>query len=447
MHRRVSYVPFVNCWVLLSSAALLMAASAQQDAATPRVHDGHRRAIAVLPFHVEGGFGADEAASLNDQLGAQIFNLAAVDVVDPTEVRTAVAESAHDGVCASSCAYAVGDAVGAAFVFGATLTVTDSTCAIAGTVYDVVDRRPLTRVKKRGGTRLHELLDLVKQAARGVAESVAGRRAALADTHTPRSRRRAPPVAAPRPRDSRATLSISSIPAGAQVMLNGSPVGTTPYRSDRVIPGAYDVSLSKSYHETYTRRIVVSQGAPNELAVTLRPEYGSLTVTTDPRGASLVVNDTLLGTTPHTETPLLPGRYAVSLALEGYRPDSSLVTVGRGTHDTLAVQLLSLDSLEAAHSLRQHRRQWGRRLVFGGLGLGFGVAGLIANGQVNDHVSDMEEAAAHYMEEGLSTAEYAEYYEQYTNARTEAEDAATARNWLYGIGGVFGVGFAISIFF
>lgn len=440
MHKRQSPLSSVHACIAVLAVALLVPAAAQDDGSS------RTRAIAVLPFHIEGEFGADEAESLNDQLGAQVFNEAAIDVIDPAKVRAALKGAGHDAVCASSCAYHVGNALGASYVFGATLSITEHTSSIAGTVYDVAQKRPVTLVRTLSGVGLHDLLELVEQTARDVAAAVAAprSRAQAVTTQAVRSTPRAPVT---RPANTRASLTITSVPSGAQVTLNGTPVGATPYHTDRLVAGAYDVTVSKPYHHTHTQRIVVAADAKDELALTLRPQFGGLTVTTAPSGASLVVNDKRLGTTPHTEKVLLPGRYAVRLDLDGYRPDSSLVTVREGKHDTLAVELLSLDSLTKAQSVKRGRRQWTRRLVFGGLGLGFAVAGLIANGQVNEHVADMEEAATKYSQDGLTTAEYAEYYDQYSSARGEAEDAAEARDWLYGIGGVFGVGFVISIWF
>ncbi|MBD3243178.1 MAG: PEGA domain-containing protein, partial [Chitinivibrionales bacterium] len=386
---------------LLPALALLAPAKAQQTRSTSG------KSMAVLPFHVEGAFEVDDAASLNDQLSAQIFNNGAIDVAEPTKVRAALAEGGFGDICASSCAYAVGERLGVSYVFGAVLTVTDSTCTIAGTVYDVAGKRPIALMKQAGGVGLHELLSTVKAVARDVASSVA-------DT---RAQARAPIVRAPvsRPQRTHSSLTITSVPPGAQVRLNGSPVGTTPYQSDQLHPGAYDVAVSKGNYQTYEERIHVAAGARRKLAVRLRSEYGALTVTSVPSGAALVVNDTRLGTTPHTEEQLLPGAYAVQVMLDGYRPDSSLVTIAQGERDTLAVALLSLDSLATARQQARDRRQWTRRIVFGGLGLGFAVAGLIANGQVNAYVDDMEEAATNYNQDGLTPAQYSEYLQRYND--------------------------------
>ncbi len=60
--------------------------------------------------------------------------------------------------------------------------------------------------------------------------------------------------------DSDIVLSIISEPAGADVYVDGTKVGTTPYSSSELSTGEYDLRIEKAGHETQTARIEINNG-------------------------------------------------------------------------------------------------------------------------------------------------------------------------------------------
>lgn len=85
-----------------------------------------------------------------------------------------------------------------------------------------------------------------------------------------------------------AALEVSSSPDGADVYLDGSRVGTTPWSGDRPTTNSYDIRVEKDGYQTATRSGV---SPPGTVSVELEPRSTSITVDPEPMsvgGRSLV---------------------------------------------------------------------------------------------------------------------------------------------------------------
>ena len=72
--------------------------------------------------------------------------------------------------------------------------------------------------------------------------------------------------------DSYGALSVISTPEGAQVKLDSSPVGTTPLLLEELVPGDYNVEISKTGYKTYSEGVTISEDYTTPLEITLEPE-------------------------------------------------------------------------------------------------------------------------------------------------------------------------------
>jgi hypothetical protein len=77
-----------------------------------------------------------------------------------------------------------------------------------------------------------------------------------------------PPAAAP-PADTLGDLKVTSTPAGAQVKLNSTLVGATPYQSDKLKPGSYQLGLELQGYKSKTEQIVIAVAKPLALDFSL----------------------------------------------------------------------------------------------------------------------------------------------------------------------------------
>ena len=66
-----------------------------------------------------------------------------------------------------------------------------------------------------------------------------------------------------------ASLSITSVPAGAVLFLNRKPWGTTPYVCDTLNPGSYEIKLELPGYKSYTHAVVLKKSAGESFAIEL----------------------------------------------------------------------------------------------------------------------------------------------------------------------------------
>jgi len=341
------------------------------------------------------------------------------------KVRIALAEAGVSEKCSDVQALSIGKALGAQYVFNGLLLRDNSGCVLQGKLFDIDNIQALGTVQASGGTECDSLSGAATHLAQRIAQHLPGR--AVDSTAAPR----------------KTSLLVKSEPAGATVTVNGLEVGTTPCEAIELLSGAYKVEVQLDGYKPFTKEISVSADKRKSVKIKLAPLHGALTVLSTPPNAMVSLNGSEVGTTPYSDTHLDPGRYAIRCMLRNYLPDSLMHTVARGRHDTIRVHLLSADSVKAARVQSKKRGRIVRRMLLGACGLGFGIAGAIANGQARDYIEAEDAARDNYLRPGLSASEYDQYWNDYTAAGEKAYEAATTRNVLYGISVAFVIGAAI----
>lgn len=107
------------------------------------------------------------------------------------------------------------------------------------------------------------------------------------------------------------TLRVSASPAGAQVSVNGRPVGAAPVTLTDLPEGSVTVGVSLGGYQPFTQRVSVQADTTTEVAATLRPVTGTLTVRSDVP-ASVFVEGRAVGQTP-LDLPARPGVFPVNV--------------------------------------------------------------------------------------------------------------------------------------
>lgn len=135
----------------------------------------------------------------------------------------------------------------------------------------------------------------------------------------------------------RPQLSVRPTPSGAMVHIDGREVGPAPVD----IPigrGRHKLRLQRRGYRPLTRSFTVAPGEKHTITDTLTTSQGSLVVTSQPKGASISVNDRSIGTTPDSTT-LQTGTYDVQLDRDGYQSTRRTVTVHAGSKTHLNIGL------------------------------------------------------------------------------------------------------------
>lgn len=137
-----------------------------------------------------------------------------------------------------------------------------------------------------------------------------------------------------------ATISVTSTPVGAQVLLDGDRVGTTPLRHDDVRPGEVVVRVQDRYHEAVAQRLRLARDEVHEIHVDLPAASGTLEIVSNPRGAAIAIDDQPLDDrAPVLLAPYPAGTYTVSASIDGWHPQTLAVEVLANARTEVAFEL------------------------------------------------------------------------------------------------------------
>jgi hypothetical protein len=125
-------------------------------------------------------------------------------------------------------------------------------------------------------------------------------------------------------------ITVTSNPSGASAVLdNGYDQLTTTGTFSNVPTGWHNVQVSKSGYQTYSTSIEVKSGATSTVYATLTPnkQVGSISVSSNPVGASLYVDTIYQGYTNQIVGNLAAGTHTVLLKKSGYKDFTQSMTV------------------------------------------------------------------------------------------------------------------------
>jgi serine/threonine-protein kinase len=145
--------------------------------------------------------------------------------------------------------------------------------------------------------------------------------------------------------DVAAGLLVRSTPAGARVSVDGRDLGETPLAVRDLLPGGHRVRIQHDGYAAADRRVTLTRNRPTQsMIVELTPLRtvppagarsapaserfsGGLAVDSRPPGASVYLDDRLVGMTPLSVGAVPAGEHLVRLELDGYRRWTSSIRV------------------------------------------------------------------------------------------------------------------------
>ena len=157
-----------------------------------------------------------------------------------------------------------------------------------------------------------------------------------------------PVTLVPRPENAPGWITVSSSPCNASVLLDGNYAGKTPAGSslnlDSVLPGEHTIVISYPGYISYSTRADVSPNQVFALDATLMPvsgplAKGTLSVVSDPAGATVFVDNRSEGTTPFVAHDIAAGDHEIVLRMNGYDDYSSDVLVTAGLPSSVSATL------------------------------------------------------------------------------------------------------------
>ncbi|WP_301663822.1 GLUG motif-containing protein [Methanoculleus frigidifontis] len=139
------------------------------------------------------------------------------------------------------------------------------------------------------------------------------------------------------------TITVTSVPAGANVSFNGVATGRTTNATVFGLPeGEYNVTVVHAECEPAGREVVLTAGETEVVALTLVHFTGTLQVNSTPAGAGIYLDGVLnASVTNATLSDLDTGTYNVTVVLDGYEPAvNESVTVSRNATTPVSFALV-----------------------------------------------------------------------------------------------------------
>ncbi|MFN8702706.1 MAG: PEGA domain-containing protein [Rhodospirillales bacterium] len=159
------------------------------------------------------------------------------------------------------------------------------------------------------------------------------------------------------------TLAITSEPSGASVVVNGQFRGTSPLSVPLTGDRDYRLSLSMSGYEADTRAVRVEPERTARVAIQMKPEYGTVFVTTTPPGAALRVAGREVGSgSQRLSLQTIP--QTIEASAPGYEPAQVSVTPQKDAPRRIEIALRTIGQAQRDRFPPGTKNSAGQALVF-----------------------------------------------------------------------------------
>jgi hypothetical protein len=137
-------------------------------------------------------------------------------------------------------------------------------------------------------------------------------------------------------------VDISTDPKGANIFIDGVERGVTPKIISDLETGPHNLILNYPGYERLQKRIMVEDGKTLPISEYLVPKTGSLSILSDPIGATVYLDNFVKGQTP-LDIPELPVKdYMIRLELKDYQMLGRRITVQYAENTTQKYTLVPL---------------------------------------------------------------------------------------------------------
>jgi hypothetical protein len=126
---------------------------------------------------------------------------------------------------------------------------------------------------------------------------------------------------------------LQSDPPGAEIVVNGQRIGTTPFQFD-LVAGTYQLELRKPLYYPDASVFDLNENETKDITRTLKSRFGFFSVSSDRPAASVYVDEKLIGTTPIDRRSIESGKHSLRVELPLYHPYTDEFTIKDGETKT-----------------------------------------------------------------------------------------------------------------
>ena len=136
------------------------------------------------------------------------------------------------------------------------------------------------------------------------------------------------------------SISISSNPSGTNVYFDGTFRGITPLILKNIPVGSHTIKLTKTDYTNLSKTVTVSSGETTSVSLPLPVQTGSLSISSNPIGAKIYLDNEYKGIAPLTLSDVPIGLHTIILTLPDHSQVSKTVTVNPGQTTSISGSLV-----------------------------------------------------------------------------------------------------------
>ncbi|MCX7009472.1 MAG: PEGA domain-containing protein [Kiritimatiellaeota bacterium] len=149
---------------------------------------------------------------------------------------------------------------------------------------------------------------------------------------------------------------VQTIPAGAEADVDGAFRGKTPLLLYDLAVGDHSVVLRTEGYQTRKLALAIKDRVPQLLKTDLSSDSATVKISSEPVGASVLLNGATRGTTPCTIDRIPSGTVDIEIVLKGYEHHRSQIVLKAGDIVDVPAPLKAIPASLTVHSIPEQAR-------------------------------------------------------------------------------------------
>lgn len=230
-----------------------------------------------------------------------------------------------------------------------------------------------------------------------------------------------------------ARISLKNIPSDVEFYLNGLQKVPDAHGVIAVSSGLSLLEIKMRRVVVYSALLLLEKNEVKPISFNCSESCALLHVITEPSGATLSMNGTILGLTPYMNRFLKPGSYSIMATLPGHIPVIRRIELSSESEiESYSMQITkgAVDSLEAAKKALVKKKHVNYAMAFGAFSLGMGGLGAYYDWKAYRYLKRAEKASDAY--DVAQTKRVCDKYKNtYYHERSRAEKQMNYRKYSY----------------
>ena len=171
------------------------------------------------------------------------------------------------------------------------------------------------------------------------------------------------------------TLTVVATPVEAKIYVDDAYAGTGSVNVQVSVGAEHRCRVECQDYIKVEKTVSFAKNEEKTLTVELVPNFGYITVKSEPSGAELYIDDKKAGMTPYLARRISRGQHRVEVRKRGYEPYADVVTIN--INETTRIEDVKLEASNEVVSIPQQQEQYSPQQEYGG---GFSNQTITVNG-------------------------------------------------------------------